>query len=402
MAAHLGTRRTKIITMHTDPVVFTMFLIFTGAAVLATVALYARQALIVVYILLGAIFGPWGLGLVADPFIQQVANIGIMFLLFLLGLNLHPQKLIKMFQETTLVTGATSLIFAVVGIGAGVVLGFHWRESLLVGAAMMFSSTIIGLKLLPTTVLHHQRMGELIISVLLLQDLIAIVILLFLQAAGREELPLMELGLLILSLPGLIGFAYLAERYVLVKLIARFDRIQEYIFLVAIGWCLGLAQLANSFGLSYEVGAFIAGVALARSPIARFIAENLKPLRDFFLILFFFSLGAGFNLPVLMDILLPAILLAALMLVLKPLTFKELLRRAGEAPARAEEIGVRLGQISEFSLLIAALALSKGVIGQQASYLIQLSTLITFVVSSYYIVLRYPTPIAVSDRLRRD
>ncbi len=389
--------------MHSDAITFNIFLIFTGAAILATLALYARQALIVAYIVLGLAFGPWGLGLIDDPaVIRQTSAIGIMFLLFLLGLNLHPQKLWKLLQEAMVVTGVSSLLFALLGAATGYLLGFAWLESLLVGAALMFSSTIIGLKLLPTTVLHHQRTGEIIISILLLQDMIAILILLGLQALGRGELPLLDLALLLLSLPGLVLFAYVAERYVLIRLIRRFDKIQEYIFLVAIGWCLGLAELANTLGLSHEIGAFIAGVALATSPIARFIAESLKPLRDFFLVLFFFSLGASFNLAMLQEILLPALLLAAAILLIKPLVFRRLLRRSGETGVRALEIGVRLGQISEFSLLIAVLALELDVMSHRASYLIQMATLLTFIASSYFIVLRYPTPIATSDKLRRD
>jgi len=389
--------------MHTEPILYTMFLIFTGAAALATLALYARQALIVVYIVLGILFGPSVLGLVADPVIvRQVSHIGIMFLLFLLGVSLPPQKLLRLVRETTLVAGTSSLLFAVFGAGAGWLLGFTPIECALIGAALMFSSTIIGLKLLPTTVLHHQRTGELIISVLLLQDLAAIVILLLLQTQRHNSVSLSQMGLLALSLPLLITFAYLCERYVLVKLIGRFDRIREYIFLMAIGWCLGIAQLASSLGLSYEIGAFIAGVALATSPISLFIAESLKPLRDFFLILFFFSLGASFNLDTLVRVLPPALALAALVLIIKPWVFSRLLRRAGEDTQRADEIGLRLGQISEFSLLIAALALDLGVIRPRAAYLIELSTLLTFVASTYLVVLRYPTPIALSDAMRRD
>lgn len=380
-----------------------MFLIFTGAAALATIALYARQALIVVYIVLGILFGPSALGLVADPvLVRQVSHIGIMFLLFLLGINLPPQKLARLVRETTLVTGASSLVFALIGAAAGWALGLKPVECMLIGAALMFSSTIIGLKLLPTTVLHHQRTGELIISVLLLQDLAAIVILLLLQTQQQSALSLSRMGLLALSLPGIILLAYLSERYVLVRLIGRFDRIREYIFLMAIGWCLGIAQLANFLGLSYEIGAFIAGVALATSPISLFIAESLKPLRDFFLILFFFSLGASFKLDTLLHVLPSASILALLMLVLKPWVFSRLLRRAGEDAQRASEIGLRLGQISEFSLLIAALALERGVIRPRAAYLIELSTLLTFIASTYLVVRRYPTPIALTDDLRRD
>ena len=365
--------------------------------------MYARQALIVSYIVLGAVLGPSLLGWVTDAsLIRGVADIGIMFLLFLLGLNMHPQKLFRLLGSTTILTVASSLVFAAIGVAAGFALGYTLVESFIVGGGLMFSSTIVGLKLLPTTILHHRHTGEIMISILLLQDVIAIVLMLFLQAGGGERVLLANIGGLALALVGISVLAWLVERYVLVPLIARFDVIQEYISLLAIGWCLGLAELSVWLGLSREIGAFIAGVALASSKISLFIAESLKPLRDFFLIIFFFTLGAGLDLVKLVDVLLPALLLAALLLAVKPWVFRALLVRSGETGPRATEIGVRLGQNSEFALLIAVLALHTGVIREQVAYLLELTTILTMMVSMYLIVGRYPTPIAVRDELRRS
>jgi len=389
--------------MQSEQLVFSIFLIFTGAAVLATLALYARQSLLVAYILLGVLFGPWGAGLVADiGLLKDMAHIGIIFLLFLLGLHLPPQKLIKLFGEAVTVTAVSSAASAGFGFAAAALFGFGLVESAIVGMALLFSSTIIGLKLLPTTVLHHQRIGAIVISILLLQDLLAIVALLVLQGMGRGTVSVADAAKLAVSLPGVIAFAFLAERYLLRRLFLRFDRIREYLFLAAIGWCLGVAALAHAAGLTYEIGAFVAGVAMATGPIALYIAENLRPLRDFFLILFFFSLGASFDLSVLSQVLAPALLLSAAVMLLKPLVFRSLLVWQKEPVASAWEIGVRLGQTSEFSLLVAFMAFEVGVISARASYLIQLTTLLTFIASSYYIVRRFPTPIATSDRLRRD
>ncbi len=389
--------------MSGDSVVYSIFLIFTGAALLATLALYARQSLLVSYILLGVLLGPSALDLVSNvALFQELSHVGIVFLLYLLGLNLHPQKLWLLFRQTTTITLLSSILFTAVGMATALLFGFKALEALLIGAAMMFSSTIIGLKLLPATVLHHQHVGEIIISVLLLQDVIAILILLLLHGAGDNTGTLAGMLQLGLSLPGLMVFALLFYRHVLKRLLTRFDTIQEYVFLLAIGWCLGMAELAEAMGLSAEIGAFIAGVAVATEAISRFIAESLRTLRDFFLVVFFFSLGASFDLSVMTAVLYPAICLALLTLFFKPIVFKFLLRRSGEADDVAGEVGVRLGQISEFSLLIALLGLQSGVIGSEASYVIQLATLLTFIASSYFIVLRYPTPIAVSDRLRRD
>lgn len=384
-------------------IIFSIFLIFTGAAIFAAVALFARQSLLVAYIVLGGLVGPWGLQLVTDAsIIQQIGHIGIIFLLFLLGLNLQPSQLVRMFREAVVVTAVSALVFCASGYLIGRLFGFTPIESLITGAVMMFSSTIIGLKLLPTTALHHRHMGQIMISILLLQDILAIAILLFLDTLSHSTIEWQRIGALALALPALIAVALLFERYIMQPLIQRFDTIQEYVFLTAIGWCLGMAQLAESAGLSYETGAFIAGVALATNPISLYIAESFKPLRDFFLIMFFFSLGASFNITMLTDVFMPAAVMAAVMLLAKPIVFSTLLRYSGEAHKLSVEAGVRLGQVSEFSLMIAVLALNAGAISSRASYLIQATTLLTFIASSYLIMLNYPTPIAVNAKLRRD
>jgi Kef-type K+ transport system membrane component KefB len=395
--------------MHAEAIVHAIFLIFTGAAVLATAALYARQALPVAYIALGLLTGPvlgelgLGLGLVADPaVIQGMADVGIIFLLFLLGLNLEPQELRRLLREVTAVTLSTCAAFWVVGAVIGLAFGFTVLEAALIGGAMMFSSTIIGLKLLPTSALHQQRMGEIIISILLLQDMIAILLLLLIDGLGGGESPVRDLLTLLIAAPLMVAFAFGFSRYVITQLLFQFDRIQEYLFLLAIGWCLGIAELASSVGLSYEIGAFVAGVSLATNPVARFIAESLKPLRDFFLIMFFFALGASYDVTVLPQVFWPALTLAAAALIVKPLLFDRILELEQEAEDLSRQIGVRLGQISEFSLLVAVAGLESGLLSKNASYTIQTATLVTFVVSTYWIVLRYPTPVAVTDALRRD
>ncbi|MBA3581295.1 MAG: cation:proton antiporter [Gammaproteobacteria bacterium] len=383
--------------------VFSIFLIFSGAAAVATLALFARQSMLVAYILVGMLVGPSGFGLINDvALIRQTAEIGIIFLLFLLGMSLEPKDLVHLLKKSTIVTLISSVIFFLLGAAICLAFGYTPVDSVIVGLCMMFSSTIIGLKLLPTTALHHQHMGEVIVSVLLLQDILAILVLLLLQTVGGEQSVLSGILHIALALVALTTFAFLTSRYVLHYLLARFDRIQEYVFLLAIGWCLLLAELAVLGGLSHEIGAFIGGVSLAISPIARFITESLKPLRDFFLIIFFFTLGAGFELSALQTVAAASIVLAVTMLLLKPLVFRKLLRQEGEKSGQATQTGVRLGQVSEFALLIAVVALQGGILSQHASYLIQVTTLLTFIASSYYIVARYPTPISTNERLRRD
>ena len=386
-----------------ESVLFSVFLIFTGAALLATVALFARQSLLIAYIAVGVIAGPSVTGLINDPhLIAELAHIGIIFLLFLLGLDLSPRKLLGQIQEAVGVTLISSIIFALLGYGVGLAAGLSRVDCLVVGMASTLSSTIIGLKLLPTTVLHHRHTGEVIISILLLQDLLAIGALLLIDTLAAGSMPWLQAGLEFAGLPLLFAGGLVAERWLLRPLFQRFDKVGEYVFLLSLGWCLGLAQFAQSLGLSYEVGAFIGGITLANSPIAPFIAESLRPLRDFFLVMFFFALGAGFDLAGAASVWPSALALAAGVLVIKPVTYRALLRRYGESTVLAGEAGVRLGQMSEFSLLLVAVAVQAQTISQQAAHLVQVATLITFVVSSTFVVLRYPSPIALSEHLRRD
>jgi Kef-type K+ transport system membrane component KefB len=379
------------------------FMIFSGAAVLASIALYTRQPLLIAYIALGAIIGPYGTGWVTDlKLLAEIAEFGIIFLLFLLGLDMQPKSLYSTLKKATVVALLSSLAFAAIGFGLAYSFGFNPTESLIIGAAMMFSSTIIGIKLLPTTALHHRYTGELMVGLLLLQDIIAIFVLLILFSMSQGEFSAANLLRTLVALPALIAIAFAVVRFVLLPMLTKFDRFHEYIFLLAIGWCLGMSEAAHSLGLSAEIGAFLAGISLATSPISQYIAINLKPLRDFFLILFFFSLGARFDLSVLADILVSAILLAALILILKPIIFRYLIHSMSETKKLAWDLGFRMGQISEFSLLIAYVAAEMLLIGREASHLIQATAIISFVVSSYIVVFNYPSPIGISDKLRRD
>jgi len=395
--------------MHTESVIFSFFLIFTGAALLATLSLYFRQPLLLAYIVLGAILGPFGLAWVVDTeLLADVSHIGIIFLLFLIGLDMQPSHLLQMLRKGYMVAFISSLAFALLGFFVGYGFGFSMIDSIIIGASTMFSSTIIGIKLLPTTVLHHKQTGELVVGLLLLQDLLAIILLTLLTTLGQQFSAGLELSLnvdLLISLAALplimlaaLGFV----RWVLLPLIKRFDRFHEYIFLLALGWCLGLAELAHSIGLSAEIGAFIAGVSLASSVISQYIAINLKPIRDFFLVLFFFSIGASFNFPLMHSIWFQCLVLAALVVTIKPIVFGWIIRPICNSKATSWEVGFRLGQTSEFSILIATLAASSMLISESAALLIQATAIITFVASSYLVVWNFKSPIAVKDHLRHD
>ena len=380
------------------------FYIFSGASVLAAVILLTRQPLILAYILIGVILGPSVSGIIQNPeLINDLSHLGIVFLLFLIGLELRPRNVIQSFKTSFFVVPLASIAIIAMTWPISQWFGFGQLESLIVATSFIFSSTIIGVKLLPTTVLHHKHTGELVVALLLVQDLLAVITLILLDSSMKLPLLPIHPGLAVaLSLPLLMAIAYYGVKYVVIPFLTYFDRFQEFLFLATIGWCLGLAKLASVMGLSYEIGAFIAGVSLTQSKVCHFITGALKPLRDFFLILFFFGLGAGLHLNILMEVLVPSLVFAVLLCISKPLYYGLLLKFRGETPATSYEIGFRLGQVSEFSLLIAFVALQSQLISKEASHLIQATAILTFVLSSYVVIFNYQNPIAVSDKLRRD
>jgi Kef-type K+ transport system membrane component KefB len=385
-------------------IVESFFLIFAGAAVLSAAALYTRQPLLVAYIAVGGIAGPHGLGWISDSsMVAEVSEFGIIFLLFLVGLDLQPAKLRNMVGSAIVTAFASSAAFFAITFGVMIAFGFSLTDAIVAGIACMFSSTIVGLKLLPTTVLHHRHIGELVVSLLLIQDLLAILALIILSGRGSSVVDAVSsMVAVFVALPSLVAAAFVIVRYLVLPLIHKFDAFHEFIFLAAIGWCLAVATTAKLIGLSLEIGAFIAGVSMATSPIAQYIAENLRPLRDFFLVMFFFSVGAAIHFDLLLQVAVPTFILAVLLVALKPLVFRALIAWQGDSPKVAWEAGVRLGQTSEFSLLVAYLATGIALMSNAASHVVQGATVLTFILSTYIVIFRYPSPIAISERLRRN
>lgn len=388
--------------MVVDSIIFQLSAIIIGAAVLGTLFLYARQPIIIAYIAAGIMIGPSGFGLIKDTQqIEQISHFGIILLLFLIGLNLQPGKLLHLFKKTSPLTLGTSLIFALCAAVFASLLGLSTSNVLIFSAAMMFSSTVISLKLIPTTTLHHKRKGEVMTSVLLIQDILAILVILFItgEAGGNT---LITFAILIAKFSVMWLLALAGVKYIMTPLLQKFDMIQEYTFLATLAWCLLWAETAHALGLSYELGAFVAGLSIASCIIAQVIAEHLKPLREFFLILFFFAVGAQLNLELELKLLIAAILFGAFIVPLKAFVFRQAFRWAGESMEISKELAARLSQASEFSLLVAFSALSMGLLSEENAMLIQVTTITSFILSTYWVVLKYPTPISNNSRLNQD
>ena len=213
-----------------------LLLVFFSATIVSVICLYLRQTIIVAYILAGLALGPVGLGVITDAsWIEDVGSVGIVYLLFLMGLNLKPQKAISLFGEALFVTLASVVLFISLVVMLVYYFGFNFVDSLVVGIATAFSSTIVGLKLLPTTTLHHRRRGELMIAVLLLQDFLAIGFLLVLSGFSDGANIMNEVTKTVLIVPIAVFSVFFFEKHVVDRLFRKFDELHEFIFLLAIG-----------------------------------------------------------------------------------------------------------------------------------------------------------------------
>jgi len=370
------------------------------SAVLAWIASQTRQPIIAGYFLCGILIGPACLGLIQPSIIlEDLSRLGVMLLLFLAGLVLHPDRLLTFFRKALVVTLAGSALTWVLVFLLLRLWGHGTMDCVIAAVALMFSSTILVVKLLPTTTLHQKRMGSICIAILIAQDLLAVVVLLFLGAQESTGLRLLWLPVKVVLL---IVLSVLAEQYVLRTMMRRADRYNEVLIMLCLGWCVGVALLAARAGIPHEVGAFIAGVTIARGKLSLVLSEQLKPLRDFFLMFFFFVLGAGLEFAHLGSTWLPALLAAGLIVVSRPFWLRWLFLRMGEDEPFASETSVRLGQASEFAMVIALSASQHGQLSADMAQIIQLTTVLTMLLSSYIVILKYPTPIGVQARLQRD
>lgn len=356
------------------------------AAVVSIIMRLLKQPLIAGYIVSGIIVGPSVLHLVSDSnAFEAFSEIGIALLLFIIGLELSVTVIRKLGKPVFLTAAAILLTIGTIGFLVGSAFQYTPTESLLIGLAMFFSSTIIIAKVLSDKKEITRLNGQIAIGVILLDDIVATFALLFVAAGGSgHTLGPLEISLLIIKGLAVIGVLALLSLKVLPKVVKFVAKSQELLFLFALAWGFGVASIINYIGFSIEIGALFAGVALAHLPYAGQIGARLKPLRDFFVILFFISLGEHLQLGHLAAAILPALALSLVVLILKPLTVMLSLGILGYTRRTSFKTGINLSQISEFSIILIVLAASTGIISTSVSAVITLVALITITISTYF------------------
>lgn len=364
-------------------------LIILIATAVAFVMKLLRQPFIVGYIVTGVIVGPYALNILhSKEDIELFSKLGITILLFIVGLNLNP-TVIREIGKTALFTGIGQVVITtIVGYGIATAIGLSSTNALYVAIALTFSSTIIILKLLSDKKDLDNLYGKISIGLLIVQDIIASFILIGLTAIGTSnpDLSYTSVFLVLLLKGGVLSFVlFLANRFFFPKIADFIASSQELLFVFSVAWGMSVAALAAHLGFSVEIGALMAGVTLSTIPFAGEIASRMKPLRDFFILLFFILLGSQMVITTIPTIILPALLLSTFVLVGKPIIMFFVMNLLGYRRKTAFMTALTVAQISEFSLIIITYALAHGLAPDIAS-LVTLTGLITIAGSSYLIM----------------
>jgi Kef-type K+ transport system membrane component KefB len=360
------------------------------AAAGGILALLLRQPLIVAFIAVGILLGPSGLGLVAQQSeIELFARLGISLLLFVVGLKLDLH-IIRTVGPVALISGLGQVVFtSAVGYLIALLLGLSHVTAVYVAVALTFSSTIIIVKLLSDKREVNALHGRIAVGILIVQDIVVVLTMIGLTAFGQaadgvhlgmEALTILLKGALMLASVGLL------MRYVLPRLLHRLASSSELLMLFAIAWAVLGASVGEALGFSKEVGAFLAGISIASTPFREQVAARLVSLRDFLLLFFFIELGASLDISMLGAQIDAAIVFSLFVLIGNPLIVMAIMGYMGYRKRTGFLTGLTVAQISEFSLILAALGFDLGHLDRETVGLITLVGLITISVSTYMIL----------------
>ena len=372
-----------------DDVFAEIAVILLVSALAGLVAVRLHQPVVVAFVAVAVVAGPSVLGVVQPGSeLELFAELGVALLLFVVGLKLDLH-VVRTLGPVALVVGCVQVaIVAAAGSLIALAVGTELEAALYVGIGLAFSSTVIVVKLLSDRQELDDLHGRLAVGILIVQDLIVVVVMIAVATAGEEDTGSLGAALASVAFWGAALLVALAGlmRWVLTPLLHSLARNPDLLLLFAIAWAIGVAAAGEAVGIGPEVGAFLAGFSLASTPYREAIGSRLVTVRDFLLLFFFIDLGSRLQPGEALDQLAVALLLSAFVLAAKPLVIVALLGAMRYRSRVALETGLSLAQISEFSLILAALGLRYGHIDQDTTTLMTVVALVTIAASSYLLL----------------
>jgi Kef-type K+ transport system membrane component KefB len=366
------------------------FIVIT-AATFAFVGKLIRMPTIVGYILAGVVLGPLLKLIEIDDSLDLISELGIALLLFLVGLELSFEKIKDLGRVGLILGGCQVLLTAIGGTLVAYSIGFGLIEAIFLGGTVTFSSTVVVIKLLDQKGVMNRLYARISVALFLAQDIVVIGALTVLTGfGGSEPLTPMEMAINFSQAFGgmalLLTLALIAARYLLPKPFAWAARAPDTVFIWALCWCFLVVMLAHQFHLSVEIGAFLAGIAIAQLPIHEDLHRRLHPLMAFFIAVFLVTLGIKMDLSSFSRVWPAALGLSAFVLLIKPLIVFNILARIRFSEYTAFQTAVATGQVSEFAFILLALGATTGLIGADIVALGGLVGIITIALSSYLII----------------
>ncbi|MBS3133891.1 cation:proton antiporter [Candidatus Woesearchaeota archaeon] len=364
-------------------------IIVIACVILGIVIRILKQPLVIAYIFAGILLGPQIFKFVTNPADFSVfSEIGVAFLLFIVGLNMNLKSL-KDVGKISLIIGIGQVLFtSLIGFFIGRLVGLSNTESLYVSVALTFSSTIIIVKLLTDKNDLETLYGKIAIGILLVQDFIAITALVFITGITGEQNTSISVFLIKTFLKAAILLLSIIFLYftLVPKLFHKVAKSNELLFMCGIAWCFGLAIFSRVLGFSIEIGSFLAGVTLASLPYSSEITSKIRPLRDFFIAIFFVNLGLNVVSLNIKSVLVPAVVFSLFVLIWNPLIVLVLMSFFGYKKRIGFLVGLTLAQISEFSLILIALGQKVGHLNNEIVSLVTLVGITTITLSTYMIM----------------
>lgn len=374
---------------------FELTIIICLAAFLSIVFRFLKQPPILAYILTGILVGPFGqLQFQNSQNLEVFAQFGIALLLFMLGLELKLKNLVSIGKSALLIGIPQIVITAALGFGLASLFNFSAISSFYIAVAVTFSSTILIVKLLSNKKDLQSLYGKISVGILLIQDLFAVFVLMFLSTITSETVSLSSgVGTILVKIFILFGIIIFLSRFVFPKVLDFLARSDETLFLFSLAWVFGLSVVVSSslFGFSIAIAGFLAGISLANSSENFQIISRIRPLQDFFITIFFVYLGMQMSGGNLQNMLIPIIVFSAFVILVKPVIVMLIMGIFGHQKRTSFFTGLHMAQISEFSFIILFLGKSLGQINSDVVILVTLVGLISFAASTYMSI--YTNPI---------
>lgn len=343
-----------------------------------------KQPLILGYIVAGLLVGPVALNMISHvELFETFSSIGIALLMFIIGLGFNVTELRKLGKSIIAVVLATLIGLGILGFATASAFGMGATEALIIALTLFFSSTIVIVKILSDKKEQNRLHGQITFGVILVEHIVATIVLLVIATQKHGGLESSEMGLLLLKGIGLVVFLVVANTRLLPRMARSLASSQELLFLFALAWGFGIASLFEAAGFSLEEGALFAGVSLASIPYAKEIGARLKPLRDFFVVLFFIAIGQSLDMSGLRAAILPALALSAVVVIFKPLIVTTSLGLLGYSRRVSFKAGLNLSQISEFSIILVMIATGAGIVGEELAAIVALVAALTIATSAY-------------------